>query len=102
MSVVDTSVVREESKALDSVTDYVEDKQLDASRAQSALSSLAGQQAVLLARQRREAELAAVKVNKEDIDAVIRELDVDKFKAERMLRESGGDLYKTLVQFVLQ
>jgi NACalpha-BTF3-like transcription factor len=96
---VEDATVRE-SRALDSVTDYVEDKQLDAGKAQSALTSLAGHQAVLLARQRREAELAAVKVDKADIEVVMRELDVDKFKAERMLREQGGDLHQTFVQFV--
>ena len=91
----------EASKALDSVTDYVADRELDVSKAQSALSGLQGQQAALLARQRREAQLAAVKVDPQDIQVVIKELDLDKLKADRLLREHNGDLYNTLKAYIL-
>lgn len=48
------------------------------------------------AQMQREKELAAVKVNKEDIDVIASEFEMDKKAAERRLRENGGDLEKAL------
>jgi NACalpha-BTF3-like transcription factor len=100
VEVLEESHGNEASKALDSVTDYVADRELDVSKAQNALSGLQSQQAALLARQRREAQLAAVKVDPLDIQVIMKELDLDKLKADRMLREHNGDLYSTLKAFV--
>ena len=44
----------------------------------------------------REKELAAVKINKEDVDVIANEFEMDKKAAERRLRENGGDLEKAL------
>ena len=40
-----------------------------------------------------------MKVNKDDIEVLVKELDMDK-KAERALRENGGDLAKTIASLV--
>ena len=41
---------------------------------------------------RREKELAAVKVPKESIDSLAAHFELDRKRAERVLREHGGDV----------
>ena len=53
--------------------------------------------ATLLCRNR---ELAAVKVQKEDVDLIALEFEVDKKLAERRLREHGGNVKSTLISFL--
>lgn len=89
-----------EDKALDSVTDYVEDREIDSSRALNAVSRLGGGADQSVKKRERERELMKVSVSKEHIDFIVQELEVDKFKAERMLRESGGDPIVTLKAFL--
>lgn len=56
----------------------------------------ASQKASKEAQQKREKELAAVKVTKEDIDVIALEFEMDKKAAERRLRECNGDLHAAL------
>jgi NACalpha-BTF3-like transcription factor len=44
--------------------------------------------------------LAAVKVNKEDIEVIIAEVEVDAKLAERRLREHNGNLKEALQSFL--
>lgn len=44
----------------------------------------------------REKELAAVKVQSDDVKLVMDELDIDKVKAERMLKEHNGNVVNAL------
>jgi NACalpha-BTF3-like transcription factor len=48
----------------------------------------------------REKELAAVKINKEDVDVIATEFEVDKKAAERRLREHNGVLMDALKSFL--
>ena len=48
----------------------------------------------------RNKELAAVKIQREDIDLVALEFEVDRKLAERRLREHGGDVKRALVSFL--
>ncbi|TMW97424.1 uncharacterized protein [Solanum lycopersicum] len=90
--VVDSKDLQQQSKALDKLTDHVEDRQLDSSRVQTAMASIyASKEADLQAMRLREKELAAVKINAADIDIIANELEVDKKVAERTLREHKGD-----------
>ncbi|PPS18507.1 hypothetical protein GOBAR_AA02035 [Gossypium barbadense] len=75
--VVDSKDLQQQSKAFDKLTDRVEDRQLDSSRAQSVLFL--------------EKELAAVKINAAEVDIIANELELDKKVAERTLREHKGD-----------
>ena len=62
-----------------------------------AMANLASSQAAdKEAKRQRERELAAVKINKEDVDVIALELEMDKKVAERKLRENGGSLLDTL------
>ncbi|CAA6662178.1 unnamed protein product [Spirodela intermedia] len=80
------------AKALDKLTDRVEDRQLDSIRVQEAMASLASSsEADRNAMRLREKELAAVKINPADIDIIANELELDKKVAETTLREHKGD-----------
>jgi NACalpha-BTF3-like transcription factor len=86
---------------LDSVTDHVVEKDGDEAKGKAALAELQAVESSQRAeKQQREKELAAVKVNKDDIEVLVKELDMDKKKAERALRENGGDLAKTIASLV--
>ncbi|XP_022722257.1 huntingtin-interacting protein K-like [Durio zibethinus] len=90
--VVDSKDLQQQSKAFDKLTDRVEDRQLDSSRAKSAMASIAASaEAEKNAMRLREKELAAVKINAADVDIIANELELDKKVAERTLREHKGD-----------
>ncbi|EYU29667.1 hypothetical protein ABFS82_07G005400 [Erythranthe guttata] len=88
----DSKDLQQQSKALDKLTDRVEDRQLDSTRVQEAMASIsASKEADIQAARLREKELAAVKINAADIDIIASELELDKKVAERTLREHKGD-----------
>ncbi|KAK9803627.1 hypothetical protein WJX72_006829 [[Myrmecia] bisecta] len=88
---------KEEDKALDTLTDVVEEKELDANKVKKAMTEMAAaQQKNREAQRLREKELAAVKVNPADIDIFASEFELDKKTAERRLREHKGDLRQAL------
>nr|CAB3492590.1 unnamed protein product [Digitaria exilis]CAB3497575.1 unnamed protein product [Digitaria exilis] len=96
---VDSKDLQQQSKALDKLTDHVEDRQLDSSRAMAAIASskVADWNAMKL----REKELAAVKINPTDVEIIANELELDKKIAERTLREHKGDAVAA-VRFLLR
>mmetsp|Transcript_12102 Transcript_12102/g.34019 ORF Transcript_12102/g.34019 Transcript_12102/m.34019 type:complete len:105 (-) Transcript_12102:160-474(-) len=88
---------RAEQRELDAITDHHEERELNQSKVQNAMRDIAeSQKADKEAQQKREKELAAVKVNKADIDVIAKEFEIDSKKAERRLRECGGDLAQSL------
>ncbi|CAA2976011.1 huntingtin-interacting protein K [Olea europaea var. sylvestris] len=90
--VEDSKDLQQQSKALDKLTDRVEDRQLDSTRVQEAMASIAAsKEADIQAARMREKELAAVKINAADVDIIANELELDKKVAERTLREHKGD-----------
>ncbi|EOY06738.1 DNA-binding enhancer protein-related [Theobroma cacao] len=90
--VVDSKDLQQQSKAFDKLVDRVEDRQLDSSRVQTAMASIAASaEAEKNAMRMREKELAAVKINTADVDIIANELELDKTVAERTLREHKGD-----------
>ncbi|KAJ0035811.1 huntingtin-interacting protein K [Pistacia vera] len=90
--IVDSKDLQQQSKAFDKLTDRVEDRQLNSTRVQEAMASIAGsKEGDLNAMRLREKELAAVKINAADVDIIVNELELDKKVAERTLREHKGD-----------
>ena len=82
---------------LEKVTDFVEDKGVDGARASEALSALAtADDAAAQANLERERALAAVKIDKADVELIIKELEVDRAVADRELRVQGGDVVAVL------
>ncbi|KAG6594014.1 hypothetical protein SDJN03_13490, partial [Cucurbita argyrosperma subsp. sororia] len=74
---VDSKDMQQQSKALDKLTDRVEDRQLDSTRVQEAMTSIAAsaeadRNAMIL----REKELAAVKINAAEVDITASEVEV--------------------------
>ena len=72
----------EEAKQLDSVTDMVQEKELDATKAQEAMSSLS--------KNTKKDEIGAaskIAVSKEDVALIVSEMEVTEDVAERALRD---------------
>eukprot|EP00850_Spirogloea_muscicola_P019629 SM000195S05276 [mRNA] locus=s195:117043:117935:+ [translate_table: standard] len=84
--------LRQQSKALDSITDHVEERQIDSSRVQQAMAAISeSSEADRNAQRLKEKELASVTINPEDVDLIATELEMDRKQAERTLREHKGD-----------
>ncbi|KAI6692925.1 uncharacterized protein LOC115692021 [Syzygium oleosum] len=89
---IDSKDLQQQNKALDKLTDRVEDRQLDSTRVQEAMASIAASaEADRNAMRMREKELASVKINAGDVDIIANELELDRKVAERTLREHKGD-----------
>lgn len=90
---------KQESADLERVTDYAEETELAVNannlrainliEAQRAKENLA-----------REEELAKVSITKDDVDLIMRELDITKQQAELALRQSSGDVVQALVKLL--
>lgn len=79
------------------VTDYVETKELDSAKAADAVAMLTKTTEVDRAAElARERELAAVQIDKADVDLIATEMELDREVAERRLREHKGDAIATL------
>ena len=71
----------EQAKQLDSVTDRVQERELDASKAQEAMTALSAQQASAAAD-----TASQVAVSKEDVALIMSEMEVTEDVATRALR----------------
>jgi NACalpha-BTF3-like transcription factor len=76
-----------QAKQLDSVTDNFEEQEVDATRAQQAMSAWStGKQASALS------EADQVAVSKEDVELIMSELEVTEDVAKRTLRQVAVDM----------
>ena len=92
------ATAQDEAKGLDSVTDYVEEKEMDKNAVQNAMKELAVAEAAAKKDERaKEKALAKVEIDPKDVDLINGEFEIGKAKAERVLRENGGDVRKALV-----
>merc|ERR1712224_561801 len=88
------------AQALERVTDHVEERQLDENKVNKAMVALAeADKANREAQRKREKELAAVKIDAEDVEVIANEFAVDKKAAELRLRERKGDLEAALKSY---
>merc|ERR1719347_1098854 len=88
---------------LEKVTDYAEDKEIisTGSELEDAIVNIRKKQEAKTAEKlARERELAKVAINKEDVELIMFEMEMAKEKAERTLREHGGDVVQALVALV--
>ena len=74
----------QEAQQLDSVTDIVQEKEMDESKAKDAMTALSTASAV---GSDAETELAKIEVSKEDVAVIVEELEVREDVAVRALRE---------------
>lgn len=83
---------------LEKVTDYAEEKEIsnqDVANAISAIGDRRNQAA--LEKQAREKELLKVSIKKEDVDLIVREMEITRSLAERTLREYHGNVVNALI-----
>ncbi|XP_009858061.2 huntingtin-interacting protein K-like [Ciona intestinalis] len=89
----------ESAADLERVTDYAEEKEIHVTDIGDVLANL-GQTSNAKQAAERERELSAVKISKEDVELVMREMEINKVKAERALRENKGDVVAALTALV--
>eukprot|EP01083_Nonionella_stella_P030886 84639_1 len=77
----------DEAKQLDSVTDRVQEKELDVSRATEALGALSSGGAAASAADASR----TIDVKKEDVDVIVAELEVTEDEATAALREAAAE-----------
>ncbi|KAF1777592.1 hypothetical protein GQ600_6537 [Phytophthora cactorum] len=92
---------KDESNAMEKLTDLVEEKQMDENKMKAAFQALRKQEeADKEAERLLEKKLAAVKVNKDDVALVAQEMEISTQQADRKLREADGDVVKCLSTLV--
>ncbi|CAM9654058.1 unnamed protein product [Laminaria digitata] len=87
--------VEEHNAALEKVTDFVEEKELDTEQTQNALSSLADPAQALLPANESSSE-ASIKISAADIELVTQELEITSEEARAALLKGHGDVVQAL------
>ncbi|CEO94933.1 Nascent polypeptide-associated complex subunit alpha-like UBA domain-containing protein [Plasmodiophora brassicae] len=88
---------RDERRDLERVTDFVEETEIDAPQVSSAITMIAEEEKrSQAAKVAREKELRMVKIDPAHVELIAQQMDIDQEKAERILREHGGDPVKAL------
>ncbi|KAF7995745.1 hypothetical protein HCN44_006852 [Aphidius gifuensis] len=84
---------------LERVTDYAEEKEITSSDGFSCALSLIGDRRNKEAAEKiaREKELQKISIKKEDVDLIMKEMEINRNKAERTLREHNGNVVEALV-----
>ncbi|GBP58786.1 Huntingtin-interacting protein K [Eumeta japonica] len=82
---------------LEKVTDYAEEKEISSQDISGALSLIGDRRNKEAAeRLEKEKELQKVLVKKDDIELIVREMEISRTIAERTLREHRGDVVAAL------
>ncbi|RZC34427.1 hypothetical protein BDFB_007652 [Asbolus verrucosus] len=83
---------------LEKVTDYAEEKEISTQNVAGAISAIGDRRnKEALEKQAREKELLKVSIKKEDVDLIVREMEISRTMAERTLREYHGNVVNALV-----
>uniref|UniRef100_A0A2C9JCQ8 Nascent polypeptide-associated complex subunit alpha-like UBA domain-containing protein n=1 Tax=Biomphalaria glabrata TaxID=6526 RepID=A0A2C9JCQ8_BIOGL len=83
---------------LEKVTDYEEEKEIAAQDIQDAIRVVSDRQnKEAKAKHEKEKELSKVKINKDDVDYIVQEIEISRSRAERVLREYKGNVIEALV-----
>mmetsp|Transcript_17368 Transcript_17368/g.16838 ORF Transcript_17368/g.16838 Transcript_17368/m.16838 type:complete len:98 (+) Transcript_17368:136-429(+) len=88
----------EEAKQLDSVTDIVQEKEMDESKAKDAMSALSTTVPSMLSDEKN----AKIAVSKEDVDVIVSELEVTEETAIKALREVAANGQSPLLEAALR
>lgn len=87
---------------LEKVTDYAEEKEISTQNFAGAISAIGDQRnKEALEKQAREKELMKVTVKKEDVDLIMKEMEISRIIAERTLRENNGNLVNALIALTI-
>ncbi|PVD36373.1 hypothetical protein C0Q70_03355 [Pomacea canaliculata] len=86
---------------LEKVTDYVEEAEISSKNLDYAMKVVNDQQTrEAQAKQEKEKELSKVKINKDDVDLIVQEMEISRVKAERVLREHKGNVVEALTELI--
>ncbi|CAH1790574.1 unnamed protein product [Owenia fusiformis] len=84
---------------LEKVTDYVEEAEISPQNISDAMKVMNERKArELQEKQTRERELSQVKINKDDVELIVNEMEISRTLAERKLREHGGNAVEALIE----
>lgn len=91
---------KQESADLEKVTDYAEEKEIGSVNLNNleAINLIEAQRT--RKNQAREEELAKVSITREDVELIVKELEISKQQAELALRQSSGDVVQALVRLL--
>lgn len=90
---------KQESADLEKVTDYAEETEVSVNANNlKAINLIEAQR--LKENQARDEELARVSITKDDVDLIMKELEITKQQAELALRQSSGDVVQALVRLL--
>lgn len=89
---------KQETADLEKVTDYAEEKEIGSVNKNNleAINLIEAQRSKET--QAREEELAKVNITREDVELLVKELEITKQQAELALRQSSGDVVQALVR----
>uniref|UniRef100_A0A7S1TKX5 Nascent polypeptide-associated complex subunit alpha-like UBA domain-containing protein n=1 Tax=Erythrolobus australicus TaxID=1077150 RepID=A0A7S1TKX5_9RHOD len=90
------NVQHQASVDLDRVTDYVEERELDADKFRHSMNAVLEKPGAKRSKDATDKELAAVKVSDADVQMVAKQFDLDPRAAERALREARGNVEDAL------
>ncbi|KAG8232530.1 hypothetical protein J437_LFUL012160 [Ladona fulva] len=84
---------------LEKVTDYAEEKEISASDALTGAMTLIGDRRNKEAAEKmaKERELLKVSIKKEDVELIVKEMEIPRSKAEHTLREHHGNIVEALI-----
>jgi len=83
---------------LEKVTDFVEEKEMMTQNIGDAMKAVNDRMSGEANEKRlKEIELSRVKINKEDIDLIVEEMEISRTAAERSLREHKGNVLDALL-----
>ncbi|XP_018402677.1 PREDICTED: uncharacterized protein LOC108779712 [Cyphomyrmex costatus] len=84
---------------LEKVTDYAEEKEISSSDGFSCALSIIGDRRDKEAAEKKakEKELLKVSIKKEDVDLIMKEMEISRILAEQTLREHRGDIVEALI-----
>ncbi|VEN61435.1 unnamed protein product [Callosobruchus maculatus] len=83
---------------LEKVTDYAEEKEISTQDVANAISAIGDRRnQAALEKQEREKELLKVVIKREDVDLIVREMEISRTSAERYLREYHGNIVDALI-----
>lgn len=91
---------KQETADLEKVTDYAEEKEIGAVNLNNleAINLIEAQRSKET--QAREEELAKVIITRDDVELLVKELEITKQQAELALRQSSGDVVQAMVRLL--
>lgn len=90
----------QESADLEKVTDYAEEKEIGSVNLNNLKAINLIEEQRTKENQAREEELAKVNITRDDVELIVKELEITKQQAELALRQSSGDVVQALVRLL--